>query len=98
LNFIRGMSWQLKWYGRTMKTTIDRAGRVVVPKALRDELSLVGGETVELTVRDGRLEITPLSASMRLESRGRGAAAIPEQDVPPLTADQVRSTLEQTRR
>jgi AbrB family looped-hinge helix DNA binding protein len=81
-----------------MRTTIDRAGRIVVPKALRDELSLVGGETVELTVRDGRLEVEPLSSPMRLERRGRGAAAVAEEDVPPLTADQVRGALEQTRR
>jgi AbrB family looped-hinge helix DNA binding protein len=81
-----------------MRTTIDRAGRIVVPKALRDELSLVGGETVELTVRDGRLEVEPLSSPMRLERRGRGAAAVPEDDLPPLTADQVRGALEQTRR
>jgi AbrB family looped-hinge helix DNA binding protein len=81
-----------------MKTTIDSAGRIVVPKALRDELSLVGGEMVELTVRDGRLEVEPLSSPMRLERRGRGAAAVAEENVPPLTADQVRSALEQTRR
>lgn len=81
-----------------MKTTIDRAGRIVVPKRLRDELSLVGGQTVELTVRDGRLEVEPVAAAMRMESRGRGVVAIPEEDLPPLTADHVRSTLEQTRR
>jgi AbrB family looped-hinge helix DNA binding protein len=90
--------WLLRWYVHTMRTTIDRAGRIVVPKPLRDELSLAGGETVELTVRDGRLEVEPVSASMRLESRGRGAAAFPDEELPPLTADQVRTTLEQTRR
>jgi AbrB family looped-hinge helix DNA binding protein len=92
------VQWQHGWYVHAMRTTIDRAGRIVVPKALRDELSLVGGEALELTVRDGRLEVEPISAPMRLESRARGAAAIPEEDLPPLTADQVRSTLEQTRR
>jgi AbrB family looped-hinge helix DNA binding protein len=81
-----------------MRTTIDRAGRIVVPKALRDELSLMGGETVELTVRDGRLEVEPVSASMRLEPRARGAAAVTDEDLPPLTSGQVRSTLDQTRR
>jgi AbrB family looped-hinge helix DNA binding protein len=93
-------AWQRhpSWYVHAMKTTIDRAGRIVVPKALRDELSLVGGETVELTVRDGRLEVEPLSSPMRLERRGRGVAAVPEGDLPPLTADQVRGALEQTRR
>jgi AbrB family looped-hinge helix DNA binding protein len=90
--------WQSTWYVHAMKTTIDRAGRIVVPKALRDELSLVGGETVELTVRDGRLEIEPLSAAMRLEGRGPDVAAVPDEDLPPLTAGEVRSVLEQTRR
>ena len=43
-----------------MRTTIDAAGRVVIPKALRDEMGLVPGE-VEL-VRDGaavRIEAVP---------------------------------------
>ena len=35
-----------------MRTTIDTAGRIVVPKALRDELGLVGGEELEIIVRD----------------------------------------------
>ncbi len=30
------------------KLTIDRAGRIVIPKALRDELDLVPGDTLDL--------------------------------------------------
>lgn len=81
-----------------MRTTIDPAGRIVVPKPLRDALSLSGGETLELTVRDGRLEVEPVPTSMRLERRADGVAAVPEAALPPLTAEQVRGTLEQTRR
>jgi AbrB family looped-hinge helix DNA binding protein len=81
-----------------MRTTIDHAGRLVVPKALRDALSLRGGETLELTVRDGRLEAEPVATPMRLEQRPDGVAAVPDTDLPPLTAEQVRATLEQTRR
>jgi AbrB family looped-hinge helix DNA binding protein len=81
-----------------MRVTIDRAGRIVVPKPLRDALSLRGGETLELTVRDGRLEAEPVATPMRLERRADGAVAVPEQTLPPLTAEQVRATLEQTRR
>jgi AbrB family looped-hinge helix DNA binding protein len=43
-----------------MKTTIDRAGRVVVPKALRDQVGITAGE-VNIFV-DGaglRIEIEP---------------------------------------
>jgi bifunctional DNA-binding transcriptional regulator/antitoxin component of YhaV-PrlF toxin-antitoxin module len=68
-----------------------------VPKPLRDALSLGGGEILELTVRDGRIEAEPVLTPMRLERRGDGAAAVPEERLPALTADQVRATLEQTR-
>jgi AbrB family looped-hinge helix DNA binding protein len=81
-----------------MKATIDRAGRIVVPKPLRDALSLRGGETLELTVRDGRLEAEPVATPMRLERSPDGVIAVPEMELPPLTAEQVRATLEQTRR
>jgi AbrB family looped-hinge helix DNA binding protein len=81
-----------------MRTTIDRAGRIVVPKPLRDALSLRGGETLELSVRDGRLEAEPVATPMRLERRPDGVVAVADTDLPPLTADQVRATLEQTRR
>lgn len=37
-----------------MKTTIDRAGRIVVPKALRDRLALAPGAEIEIeAVADG---------------------------------------------
>jgi AbrB family looped-hinge helix DNA binding protein len=81
-----------------MRTTIDRAGRIVVPKPLREALSLKGGETLELTVRDGRLEVEPVSTPMRLEKRAHGLAAVPDSELPALSADEVRRVLEQTRR
>ena len=39
------------------KVTIDRAGRVVLPKTLRDELRLCPGDTLDLTVASGDLRI-----------------------------------------
>lgn len=36
--------------------------------------------------------------SMQLEKRGKHLVAVPQEKLPPLTADQVRETLEQTRR
>lgn len=81
-----------------MQTTIDAAGRIVVPKPLRDELGLRPGQVLELEVRDGRLEVEIAPVEMRLERRGRGLVAVPAQPLPALTADQVRETLEITRR
>jgi AbrB family looped-hinge helix DNA binding protein len=81
-----------------MRTTIDAAGRVVVPKALRDALGLRPGQLLELEARDGRLEIEVAATPMRLEDRDGVVVAVPLEPLPPLTADQVRETLEQTRR
>lgn len=82
-----------------MQTTIDRAGRVVIPKPLRDELGLRGGEEVEVTLRQGRIEIEPKSKGMRLVERdGFLAAEVEDDEGPPLTAQQVRELLERLRR
>lgn len=81
-----------------MRTTIDAAGRLVVPKALRDLLGLHAGQALELRVRDGRLEAEPAPTPMHLESGPNGSYAQPDVDLPPLSAAQVRDTLEQTRR
>jgi AbrB family looped-hinge helix DNA binding protein len=81
-----------------MQTAIDRAGRIVVPKALRDALGLVPGHPLEISVRDGRLEVEPVPTPMHLERRGKRLVAVPEVDVPPLTADVVRDTLDRVRR
>ena len=81
-----------------MKTTIDVAGRIVVPKGLRDELGLTGGQELEITVRDGRLELEPPPVPMHLERRGRAVVAVPDAPIDPLTATLVRQTLERLRR
>lgn len=81
-----------------MRTAIDAAGRVVIPKALRDALGLKAGQPLEIAERDGRLEIVPAPTPMKLVDEGDGAVAVAEADMPELTADLVRATLEQTRR
>ena len=81
-----------------MRTTIDAAGRVVVPKAIREELGLRPGQEIEISLRDGRIEIEPVTTPMRLVDHRGLLVAEAQGTVPPLTAEQVRETLERVRR
>ena len=81
-----------------MKTTIDAAGRIVVPKSLRQALSLKAGQPLEIRAGDGRLEIEIAATPMTLHRRGKEFVAVPEVELPTLTAEEVRNTLERIRR
>lgn len=81
-----------------MRTTIDAAGRIVVPKRLRDEMGLQPGQVLDLELRDGRLEVEIAPVEIRLERRRHGLVAVASESVPTLTAELVRQTLERTRR
>jgi AbrB family looped-hinge helix DNA binding protein len=81
-----------------MKTTIDSAGRIVVPKSLRLALGLEPGQALEISAGDGRLEIEIAPTPMQLKKRGKGIVAVPNAELPPLTVELVRETLERIRR
>jgi AbrB family looped-hinge helix DNA binding protein len=77
---------------------IDSAGRIVVPKSLREALNLKPGQALEIRVGDGRLEIDIAATPMTLQKRGKDVVAIPSIELPKLTANEVRETLERIRR
>jgi AbrB family looped-hinge helix DNA binding protein len=81
-----------------MKTTMDRAGRLVVPKAIRREARIEPGAELDIRVRDGRIEIEPAPLEVRLVKRGRLTVAVPSRPVPPLTAQEVAATVASLRR
>lgn len=81
-----------------MQTTIDAAGRVVIPKALRERLGLAGGGAIELREREGRIELEPVATPMRLRRTRRGVSAVPDVELPALTDEIVRDALERSRR
>jgi len=81
-----------------MKATLDAAGRIVVPKPLRQALGLKPGQPLEIRAGDGHLEIEITPTPMRLKKRGKGMVAVPDAELPTLTAEQVRDTLERVRR
>ena len=49
-----------------METTIDSAGRIVVPKALRDALGLVPGSTVDISAYGDGLHVSPGGRTARI--------------------------------
>jgi AbrB family looped-hinge helix DNA binding protein len=91
---------QCHFYGNiyAMKATIDGAGRIVVPKSLRQALGLKPGQPLEIRAGDGRIEIEVAPIPVKLKKRGKGIVAVPDAKLPALTAEQVRDTLERVRR
>jgi AbrB family looped-hinge helix DNA binding protein len=81
-----------------MRTTIDANGRVVVPKHMRDALGLAGGAEVEVSLVDGHVEVAPAPTPVELELRDGVWVAVAKGDMPVLTTEMVRDTLEQIRR
>ncbi len=77
-----------------MKTTIDAAGRMVIPKEIRREAGLQPGMPLEVRWREGRIEIEPTPLPVKLVRKGRLLVAVPQKDTVPLTAE----TVERTRR
>jgi len=78
-----------------MNVSIDRAGRVVIPKPLREQLGFSPDRPLEAEVVDGRLELSVPHASAELIAGPHGpsfaATGIP------ITDEDVRLTLEAVR-
>jgi len=75
-----------------MKTTIDQAGRLVIPKEIRRIASLAPGVALEVRWRDGRIEIEPAPAEVRLQRQGKLLIAVPRKKTKTLTPDDVEKT------
>jgi len=80
-----------------MITTIDTAGRLVVPKAIRQEAGLVPGEPLEVTVHDGRVEIVPAPRQVRIRDQDGLRIAEPAGNYETLSEDTVRRTRDRLR-
>jgi AbrB family looped-hinge helix DNA binding protein len=53
-----------------MRATIDKAGRLVIPKSLRDRLGLTPGE-VEVVADGAALRVEPIAVDDLVERDGR---------------------------
>lgn len=71
---------------------------MVIPKRIRDQLGLAPGTVVEVVEREGCVEIAAADAPIHLRAVGGVLVACSTDEMPPLTDDIVRETLERTRR
>jgi AbrB family looped-hinge helix DNA binding protein len=63
------------WYCDGMKTTIDKAGRVVIPAAVRERMGLNAGTTLEITLDETGIRLAPVAPGPRLVRVGRRLVA-----------------------
>ncbi len=76
-----------------MKTTIDSAGRIVIPKEIRREAQILAAMAVEVRCQDGRIEIEPAPIPVTLTRRGRLLVAQAPAATPRLAGKTVERTL-----
>jgi AbrB family looped-hinge helix DNA binding protein len=58
-----------RWYRDGMRTTIDRAGRLVIPKSLREQAGIAAGE-VEVSLDGAAIRIESVAADDLVEEDG----------------------------
>ncbi|MBV8517142.1 MAG: AbrB/MazE/SpoVT family DNA-binding domain-containing protein [Acidobacteria bacterium] len=77
--------------------TIDRVGRVVIPKEIREEAGIEPGMPLTISCREGRIEIEPRRRPVRIEKRGRLQVAVSAEGGEPLTRSTVRAAQRKVR-
>jgi AbrB family looped-hinge helix DNA binding protein len=75
-----------------MTTTIDAAGRLVIPVEIRREAAITPGTPLDVRWRDGVIEIEPRPIAVSLERRGRLLVATPLKRVQRLQSASVERT------
>ncbi len=76
---------------------MDSAGRLVLPKEIRDAAQLEPGMPLRIVCHDGRVEIEPLPREVKIVRRGRMRVAVPTENGEELKSDVVRETLKSVR-
>ncbi|MBZ5592926.1 MAG: AbrB/MazE/SpoVT family DNA-binding domain-containing protein [Acidobacteriia bacterium] len=80
-----------------MKTTIDRGGRVVIPKRIRELAGLFSGIEVTVEFQDGKIQIQPSTKPVKMVRKGSSFVLRAPRGTPPLTVEQVNEVIERVR-
>jgi len=73
-----------------MVVSIDRAGRVVIPKEVRDRLSIGADSQLDIEVDGDSIRLVPVRTRGRRVVEVNGWPVIERGDAPPLTDAQVQ--------
>ncbi|MEA2165212.1 MAG: hypothetical protein QOK37_3339 [Thermoanaerobaculia bacterium] len=73
-------------------STIDAAGRLVLPRSIREEAQLEAGIPLSIVFRDGRIEIEPAPREARVVKQGRLRVAVAVEQSVTLSNETVRAT------
>ncbi|HWZ32057.1 MAG TPA: AbrB/MazE/SpoVT family DNA-binding domain-containing protein [Bryobacteraceae bacterium] len=80
-----------------MRTTIDRAGRVVIPKALRERAGIAPGTQVELREIDGVIQLIAPRPQGRIVNEDGVWVWESAPGTPPITQEQIDEAIEELR-
>ena len=80
-----------------MSITIDAAGRLVVPRRIRDAAGLRPGMQLDIRLRGGCIEIEPRPIQVSIRTVGGVAVAVPSGSAETLTAEAVAGALDADR-
>jgi len=81
-----------------MRIPIDGVGRIVIPKALREELGISGPTEVELRAADGRLELTVPDVPAHIGEHNGLPVIVTDRPMKPLTVESTRAAIDRSRR
>lgn len=78
-----------------MLTTMDTAGRLVIPSEIRREAALEPGVPLDVRWHDGVIEIEPQPLAVTIQRKGRLVVASPKKKVGALRTAAVERTRQQ---
>jgi bifunctional DNA-binding transcriptional regulator/antitoxin component of YhaV-PrlF toxin-antitoxin module len=81
-----------------MRITMDSVGRLVVPKALRNELGITGPAELEVVARDGLIELAVADTPARIGDRRGIPVIVTDGPMEPLSVEDVRAAIDRVRR
>jgi AbrB family looped-hinge helix DNA binding protein len=93
-----GFVYHLNGILNGMNVTIDKAGRLVVPKEIRDRMGLRAGDELEIEEYNGKIELSKPRKERKLIENEHGLLTLePDPNAPPVTAEEIREELERVR-